>query len=99
LPRIRRKAQSNPATASYDPPDLSQACASIRPELHGIDRHRFIEGVVRERQARRRAEPQVNATAFDCLGVPSRRLCDHFDGRIDSRDCDGPGGLDSFRGE
>src|SRR5208283_376319 len=42
LPRIRSKTEGDPAAGSCDPPNFSQPGHGIRPDLHRVDRHRFI---------------------------------------------------------
>jgi len=49
--------------------NFSQARDSIRPDLHGVDRERFIESAILERKFLHGAAPQVD-TAF--LFLPSR---------------------------
>src|SRR5262249_15621969 len=55
-------------------------------DLHRIDRQRFIESFVRERQALDAAELQRDPSTLNCGRVSSRSLFDHFLGAINARD-------------
>jgi DNA-binding transcriptional MerR regulator len=64
--------------------DLAEAAGQVRPERHGIDRHRDVEGGVIERQLPSSPEAQVCGAITLGLAQSSSRLAKHDRGRIDA---------------
>jgi hypothetical protein len=90
LPRISGKAKCDTSASFHHPSYLSQPSDGLRPELHRVERRRFIEAVVIKWQAFHRTVPEFHTTIFDGGRVPSTSLLDHLLGLINARDAPRP---------
>ena len=84
LPRIASEPEPDPGARFHHPSNFAQTSDGVRPDLHRVDRYRFIKNVAVKWQALDGATSQVNTTARNGLCVSSACLPNHLLRRIDT---------------